>query len=140
MTRIVEAEEFRLVDSEGRLRARLGLDAGSCVSLSLHTAQGTLEVRLHTDDQGCSAVQIHDKEGASPRVDISVDAIGCHVLLASPAKQQSYLFLKDTGATGLVLTDAEGTRRAQFMLSPEGRAEVSVWGTAAKCVEGGGAA
>ena len=85
-------------------------------------------------------MQIHDKEGASPRVDISVDAIGCHVLLASPAKQQSYLFLKDTGATGLVLTDAEGTRRAQFMLSPEGRAEVSVWGTAAKSVEGGGAA
>jgi hypothetical protein len=138
MTNIVEAEEFRLLDSNGRLRARLGLDGVSGVSLSLHTAQGTLQVRLHTDDQGCSAIQIHDAEGGSPRVDIRVDAIGCHVLLASPAKQQSYLFLKGTGATGLVLTDAVGARRAQFMLSPEGRADVSLWGTAGTNGEGSG--
>jgi len=128
VTNIVEAEEFRLLDSEGRLRARLGVDGASCVSLSLHTAQGSLQVRLHTDDKGYSALQIHDPGGGSPRVDISVDSIGCHVLLASPAKQQSYLFLKGTGATGLVLTDALGERRAQFMVSPDGRAEVSVWG------------
>jgi hypothetical protein len=138
MTHIVEAEEFRLLDSDGRLRARLGLDGSACVSLSLHTAQGTIQVRLHTDDQGHSALQIQDTAGGSPRVDISVDAIGCHVLLASPAKQQSYLFLKDTGATGLVLTDASGVRRAQFMLSPEGRAEVSVWGAAETTGEGSG--
>jgi hypothetical protein len=128
MTHSVEAEEFRLVDSEGRLRARLGLDGDSCVSLSLHTAKGTLQVRLHTDDRGSSAVQILDTDGGSPRVDISVDPIGCHVLLASPGKQQSYLFLKATGATGLVLTDAAGERRAQFMLSPEGRTEIGVGG------------
>jgi hypothetical protein len=71
-------------------------------------------------------------------VDISVDAIGCHVLLASPAKQQSYLFLKGTGATGLVLTDVVGTRRAQFMLSPEGRADMSLWGPAGTAGEGSG--
>jgi hypothetical protein len=130
MSRIVEAEEFRLLDADGRLRARLGLDGASCVSLSLYTAQGTLQVRLHTDDQGRSALQIQDTAGGSPRVDISVDAIGCHVLLANPARQQSYLFLKDTGATGLVLSNAAGERRAQFILSPEGRAEVSVWGAA----------
>jgi hypothetical protein len=58
--------------------------------------------------------------------------------LASPAKQQSHLFLNDTGATGLVLTDALGVRRAQFMLSPEGRAEVSVWGAAEATGEGSG--
>jgi hypothetical protein len=137
MTKIVEAEEFRLIDSSGRLRARLGLDDSS-VSLSLHTAQGTLQVRLHTDDQGCSALQIHDAAGGSPRMDISVDARGCHVLLASPAKQQSYFFLKNTGATGLVLTDAVGARRAQFMLSPEGRADVSFWGTTGTAGEGSG--
>ncbi len=139
MTHIVEAEEFRLLDSKGTLRARLGLEGASCVSLSLHTAQGTLQVRLHTDDQGCSAIQIHDGEGP-PRVDISVDPIGCHVLLASPAKQQSYLFLKGTGATGLVLTDAVGARRAQFMLSPEGRADVSFWGAAGPAGDGSGSA
>jgi hypothetical protein len=138
MSRIVEAEEFRLLDADGRLRARLGLDGASCVSLSLHTAQGSLQVRLHTDDQGRSALQIQDTAGGSPRVDISVDAIGCHVLLASPAKQQSYLFLKDTGATGLVLSDAVGERRAQFTLSPEGRAEVSVWGAAGLSGPGSG--
>ncbi len=138
MSHIVEAEEFRLLDADGRLRARLGLDGASCVSLSLHTAQGTLQVRLHTDDQGRSALQIQDTAGGPPRVDISVDAIGCHVLLGSPAKQQSYLFLKDTGATGLVLTDAAGERRAQFTLSPEGKAEVSVWGAAGLSGPGSG--
>ena len=115
MTRIVEAEEFRLLDSEGRLRARLGFDGASSVSL-----------------------QIHDIAGGAPRVDISVDAIGCHVLLANPARQQTYLFLKDSGATGLVLTDVVHERRAHFMLSPDGRVEVSVAGTAGATGSGSG--
>jgi hypothetical protein len=101
MTNTVEAEEFRLVDSKGQLRARLGMD-GDSVSLSLHGAQGILQV------------------------DIRVDPLGCHVLLAGLTKQQSYLFLKNTGASGLVLTNAAGARQAHLTLSPEGRADLRV--------------
>jgi hypothetical protein len=135
VTNTVEAEEFRLLDSGGRLRARLGLD-GDSVSLSLNGAQGTLQVRLQTDSQGNSALQIQDADGSSPRVDIRVDPLGCHVLLAGSGRQQSYLFLKNIGASGLVLTDAAGERRAQFMLSPDGGVEARVWGAAGTTAAG----
>ncbi len=137
MTNTVEAEEFRLLDSGGRLRARLGLD-GDSVSLSLNGAQGSLQVRLQADNQGNSALLIQDADGRSPKVDISVDPLGCHVLLAGSDKQQSYLFLKNTGASGLVLTDAAGERRAQLMLSPDGAVEARVWGAAGTSAAGSG--
>jgi hypothetical protein len=100
MTNTVEAEEFRLLDSKGQLRARLGMD-GDSVSLSLHGGQVS-------------------------KIDIRVDPLGCHVLLAGLTKQQSYLFLKNTGASGLVLTNAAGARQAHLTLSPEGRADLRV--------------
>ncbi len=120
-----------MLDSKGQLRARLGMN-GDTVSLSLHAAQGTLQLRLQTDDQGHSALQIQDAGGRFTKIDIRVDPLGCHVLLAGPTRQQSYLFLKDTGASGLVLTDAAGARRAQVMLSAEGSSEVSLWDAAGK--------
>jgi hypothetical protein len=76
--------------------------------------------------------------GQVSKIDIRVDPLGCHVLLAGPAQQQSYLFLKNTGASGLVLTNAAGERLAHLMLSPEGRADLHV-GNASGTTRGGGA-
>jgi hypothetical protein len=74
-----------------------------------------------------AAVRIYDESSNKPRIELSIDALGSHVHFAGGESQQSYLFLKKTGVTGVVLTDSKGTRKAEVLVSPEGNANIAVW-------------
>jgi hypothetical protein len=125
MTKTIEAEEFRLVDARGNLRARLGFD-GERASFEFRTPLGRIILQLTTSDTD-TALQMYEESSEAPRIELSIDAQGSHVHLATGESQESYLFLKRSGATGLVLTDSMGRRKTECVVSPEGAAGVSIW-------------
>lgn len=123
--KIITANEFQLVDSAGKVRASLSAtDEG--VSLTMTGSQEKAHLKLMVDEAGMSFLKLYDASSTDPRVDISVDDKGTHLFLAGEGKQQSYLFLKKGGASGVVLIDREGQRRAQLMLSADGKPEVTI--------------
>jgi hypothetical protein len=126
MPKTIEAEEFRLVDSRGNLRARLGIQDEQTI-LELRTVTGHLALKVGAGPEGIAAIRIYDESSNKPRIELSIDAQGSHMHFAGGESQQSYLFLKKTGATGVVLTDSKGTRKAEVLVSAEGNASIAVW-------------
>lgn len=122
----LEAGAFRLVDELGRVRARLGLD-GAAPSLVLYDEQQRPRLQLSVAVGGSPRVQLFDGVNAQPQLAIEGDAAGSHVLLAGAGQQKTYLFLKSTGASGLVMINAAGARQAECVLTPEGLSSWSLW-------------
>lgn len=90
---VITANEIQLVDSKGRRSAVLAVD-----------------------DLGFSALKLYDPSTQIVKVEISLDDKGSHCWMAGENKQQSYIFLKKTGASGLVLIDRDGVRRLEAMI------------------------
>jgi len=57
----VNAEEFLLLDSKGKARAGLGLDANGEVGLVLSSKDGTRTLRFSPDDR--VAIKLQEREG-----------------------------------------------------------------------------
>lgn len=124
--KIVTANEFQLVDASGRLRASLTASADG-VSLSMAGTEGKTHIKLMVDSAGLSFLKLFDSSSEEAKVDISLDDKGTHLFLAGDGKQQSYLFLKKGGASGVVLVDREGTRRAQLLLNADGEPNATLY-------------
>lgn len=117
--KIVTANEFQLVDAEGRVRGIFSAGE-SGVEFSMMDKNNKTNLKMMIDNEGLSFLKMFDAESETEKIDISVDSKGTHLFLAGEGKQQSYLFLKKDGASGVVLVDKAGSRKAQVLLSPEG--------------------
>jgi hypothetical protein len=120
------ATAFRLVDEQGQVRAQLALESGA-PTLAFFDTLGRPRLALNVTADGHPQVSLHDGVSAQPQLVIEADAAGGHVLLSGNGEQKTYLFLKATGATGLVFINAAGQRQAEWMLTPEGIASWSLW-------------
>jgi len=109
--KVIVANEFRLLDPNGNTRAVFSAAADS-VDFAISNAKGIPQIKLSANDSGLSSFNLYDAEGQE-KIEISVDDQGTHIHLAGEGKQESYLFLKNTGASGLVLTDKDGNRRVE---------------------------
>ncbi len=127
MSNSITATEFKLVDASGNVRAVLGTtDEGS--ALSFFNSKGKLQLKMMVDEAGLSFLKMYnntDQENA--KVDISLDDKGTHLLLAGEDRQESYLFLKNDGSTGVVLKNKNGERRAQVLLTSTDVPDVSIY-------------
>ena len=121
---VVKAHEFQLLDANGQPQARLGATANG-VALTMGSSGSGPQLWLGVDAGGDAALQLFDRDTGAKRVEISLDAKGTHVFLAGEGGQQSYLFLKNDGPTGVVLTDQAGKRRAQVMVDAAGKPDIS---------------
>jgi hypothetical protein len=74
--------------------------------------EGNSQLKITSSDAGLSVISMYDKAGGE-KIGISLDDKGTHVHLAGTGKQESYLFLKNSGASELVLTDSNGNRRLE---------------------------
>lgn len=122
--KILSANEFQLVDSKGNVKAVFAANE-SGVELSMMDSNGKKNLKMMVDNSGLSFLKMFDQDSDKEKIDISVDSQGAHLYLTGEDKQQSYLFLKKNGASGVVLIDKEGQRRAQVLISPEGNADIS---------------
>ena len=107
----VNAEEFLLVDPNGKARAGLGLDANGEVGLILTSRDGNRKLTLSPD--GPIAVKVTN--GVNTEEFSIVDKEG---------KARAGLGLDANGEVGLILTSRDGNRK--LTLSPDGPVAVKL--------------
>ena len=107
----VNAEEFLLVDQNGKARAGLGLDANGEVGLILTSRDGNRKLTLTPD--GPVAVKLTNGENAE-----------AFSLLDQEGKARAGLGLDAKGEAGLILTSRDGNRK--LTLSPDGPVAVKL--------------
>ena len=123
--KIIIANEFRLQDQNGQLRALLsGTEKGT--NFSLMNGEKQEVVKLSVDSTGFSSLTFFDSS-AKERIQLSLDDKGMHIHLAGEGKQESYIFLKTNAASGFVLTDVNGNRRFQATIGPDSNPQVTVF-------------
>lgn len=143
----ITAEEFRLVDGEGKLRAVLGLREDGMVSLTFNDQSGRKRASVAAGDEGAAFV-VGDEEGekrmavgyaeGAPVV-ILADTTGRDRIALTVADDIPGLVLKDEAGTeraGMMfadgvpfvsLFDGEGRTRAVLNLEPDGRPAISLF-------------
>lgn len=121
----VTANSFELVDEKGNIRAIFSALTNG-VSLTFSDASGKTQLKMAADNAGLSSLSMYDTEGKE-KVGISLDDQGTHVHLGGTDKQESYLFLKNSGASGLVMTDKNGERRLEAKVGPDGQPDVKIF-------------
>jgi hypothetical protein len=123
---VLAAHEFQLIDSNGNIRVLLTTSDNGVVDLTFTTTKGKGLLKLSTSDDGLSSVNMYDDSGKE-KVGIAVDDKGTHVHLAGEDKQESYLFLKNSGASGIVLTDRQGNRRLEAKVGPDAEPAITIY-------------
>ena len=132
--KIVTATEFRLADGD-RTRASLAMTDGA-PGFTLFDTQGRTKLRSALDAQGRPSVSLFSdtSDPSKPAAVIEVDEKGAHVLFHGAGNQQSYLFQKLDGTSGIVLTDSTGAHRSEIKLAPDGAIDLSLMDAAGKTV------
>jgi hypothetical protein len=123
---IVEASEFRLLDG-WRMRARLAMEGGAPVFALLDEA-GRAALRSELDGKGRPRITLFSNEPTPrPIAVLEGDDKGAHVLFHGTGAQESYLFQKNDGTAGLVLTNSAGAHRAEVKLDASGIVDISLF-------------
>ncbi len=115
-----------MLDGE-RTRARLAMEGGAPV-LALLDEAGRPALRSELDGKGRPRITLFSNEPvARPIAVLEGDEKGAHVLFHGAGAQQSYLFQKNDGTSGLVLTGAGGAHRAEVKLDASGTVDISLF-------------
>lgn len=123
--KVISAHEFQLIGQDGNIRAALtSADGGT--DLTFSGASGKPQLKLSATGDGLASLNMYDNDGRE-KISISVDDLGTHVHLAGTGKQESYLFLKNTGASGLVLTDRKGNRRLEAKVGLDAEPDITIY-------------
>jgi hypothetical protein len=72
------------------------------------------------DEAGRPAVQLFNPDRLHPTATLEVDDKGTHVIFTRAGGASGYLFLNNAGGSGLVLVDAQGVRRLEAVVAPDG--------------------
>jgi hypothetical protein len=124
--KVVETQEFRIVDAEGRTRAVVGLDADGISGLTLIDAAGQVRCSLGYLAGGTSALALTDTEG-KVRAYVGLEANGSPRLTFSDDAGLGRLALGvDRGLSGLGVMDDAGDVRAYVSLQPDGTSLLAV--------------
>ena len=123
--KIIIANEFRLEDQNGQLRALLS-GTEKETFFSLRDGGEKEVVKLSVEATGLSSLTFFDSS-AKERIQLSLDEKGMHIHLAGEGKQESYIFLKSNAASGFVLTDVDGNRRFQATMGPDSNPHVTIF-------------
>jgi hypothetical protein len=122
---IITANEFRLTDLKGKVRVVLTATENGA-GFTFADEEGNSQLKVTSSDAGLSVISMYDKAGVE-KIGISLDDEGTHVHLAGTGRQESYLFLKKSGASGLVLTDSIGNRRLEAKVGPDAEPDITIY-------------
>ena len=122
-SKTVEASEFKLVDSNGTERAFLIANSDEVV-LQMMSLAGDEKLSVKVKNNGLSSISMLDHIDGSERVSISANDKGLHCQLLGEGQQATYLFLKNDGASGLVIIDKDGNRKSQTIIDADGQIQI----------------
>ena len=111
--------EIRLVDSSGKTRILLSTRA-DVPSIQLLQPNGVVGLSAILDEAGRGSVSIHNPDATGPSVALEIDDKGSHVKFDRPGGASAYLFLNNSGQSGIVFLDALGKRRFNIQVHTNG--------------------
>ncbi len=125
--RVIEAREFVLRDSEGRIRGAWGADEEGAIRLVLQDYRNQTSIKLNLLDDGTSGLTFADSAG-NPRLIMAVlpDETINLVLGDSRGVARTVLGLNPDGASTLVFAVQGGTARTGIGVDARGRSMLSV--------------
>jgi hypothetical protein len=111
-----------IVDEQGKIC--MTLSASSQVpTLELLDSSGQKRVTITVDKSGYGAVLLSNPTVSGPIASLEIDDKGAHVKFDRPGGASSYLFLNNSGGSGVVLLDSKGSRKLDLMVAPSGETE-----------------
>jgi len=124
--KVVQAERFELVDSQGNVRARLGAGADGSPSLHLLDSNGAPRISLWVrseprmlTDEGPGLELCGENAVARARISVRSDGAPAVRLLDEQGIERAVLALKPDGAPSLHLFNKGGQVRAMLDVLPE---------------------
>lgn len=119
----VITQEIRVVDQTGRPRIVMSAKAGPpSIMLLRDDAKAAATIKLDKDDR--PSVTLGNPDAGAPGASLEIDGKGAHVKFDRPGGSSSYLFLNNSGGSGVVLIDPQGVRRASIIVSADGKVAV----------------
>jgi hypothetical protein len=115
----VVAQEIQIVDEQGRVRMTLSARSGN-PTIEWLDADLRSSVVITLDDAGRPSVRLGNPNANGPVSVLEIDANGAHVKFDRPGGASSYLFLNNSGGSGVVLTDYKGVRRLEALVAADG--------------------
>ncbi|HEX9892506.1 MAG TPA: hypothetical protein VGA78_01225, partial [Gemmatimonadales bacterium] len=124
---VVEAKEFLLRDSEGRVRGAWGSDQDGAIRLVLQGDQSNTSIKLNLLADGSSGLTFTDSAG-TPRLVVALlpDNTVNLVLGDQRGVARTVLGLNPNGGSTLVFADQGGTTRTGIGVDNRGRSMLSV--------------
>ena len=125
--KVITAETFRLVDQDGNLRAKLGMEPGGRWGLVLIDKDNKARVGITLSEKGWSGFDIKDKEG-DRRISIGTDGLWrpFMTLLDKGDKPRASLNLF-SNKVSLDLMDQDGRARTAYSVLANGASNLSLW-------------
>jgi hypothetical protein len=115
----IVTQEIHIVSSEGDLRILLSAASGKPF-IRLMQPSGKAALELALDEADRPAVQLFNPNPAAPTATLQIDDKGAHVKFDRAGGASSYVFLNNAGASGIVLSDAQGVRQLEAVVAPDG--------------------
>lgn len=119
----VITQEVRIVDSAGQPRIILSAKTGS-PSIQMVRRDGKPAATIQLDKDDRPSVKLDNPAADGPAATLEIDDKGAHLLFDRPGGASSYLFLNNSGGSGVVLIDAKGVRRASVVMTADGKVTV----------------
>ncbi len=126
---VVTANEFRLVDEAGTLRASLNFDESGTVGLQILDGDEVAQIQLFVSDaQGVAGISLADERGVG-RLDLFIGDQGepAVLLFDQRATIRSRYALNAIGVPGLFLHDIGGAERSIFGQSDDGSGSIAMF-------------
>lgn len=120
-SKVIRAEKFELVDSQGRIQADINRGADGTVGLGVYDKNGQPRSFLGVTGEGIATLAFADDKG-QPHIKVGVAPDTGIALLAfsdASGKNLLQLVIKPDVYTGLVLSDKEGKKRAELALESD---------------------
>jgi hypothetical protein len=121
----VVTQEIRIVDAEGLPRIVLSAHDG-VPAIKLLGVDGKPGATVSVDPSGRPSLKLANPNPNPdwPTVALEIDDKGAHLKIERPGGASSYLFLNNSGGSGIVLIDAGGVRRFSATVAPDGTTKV----------------
>jgi len=122
----VVTQEIRVVDDQGRPRIVLSTLPGKdgAPTLALLREDGQIGASVRLDSDGRPAVSLSNPNATWPSATLEIDGKGAHVKFDRSGGASAYLFLNNTGGSGVVLIDNAGKRKLDAVVAADGTSRV----------------